>query len=710
MSETEAPVPAESDPADPATGRGPCGGAPPDPPAGDDRPVLARTPGWVPGAVVAGAVVVLLGFVVKQIRLGGAEEGAPDFGADLARVFFVLGPVALVAGYAGYLLSRVALPAAFEALLFTALAGGAYLLGASILLNSLAGDAASLFFVQWFGLTGKAAAGAAMAGGLLCAAGFAAGFWFTARIVWPYFRAGVALNVLLMVHLVIALLGVVSFLNVRFTTTHLGTGLDLTETGQFTLSPKTKAVLDGVAGDLKAVLLDYREARRMQPGAGGRRLDEVTARVKSLLREFRSANSRVEEVVVNPLRQPQELEKTIAELRMEDSLPTITGEEDVLLLGYRPPGEKIWARTRLVRLDHEFMDVSSLGIERFRGEGILTNAVNEVVFPPRKVCFLAGHGERTTEAGPAHRSLSVLGDALRGENLTTTTLNLARDGKIPEDAALLVLAGPTTPLAPAEVDLLRAYLQGGGALLAFLDAPEGEETATGIEEILASFGIQVRRDAVVVSWFVEQTVGAGDIPSPVFDLILGREEFGRHPLMEALGRTNLQVALRTAAPVFRAESLPAGVDARELLFAQRDIRGNRPFGLVRRAGRPNELSPQAGDITDRRISLAVAAEKGGGETGKGGGRVVVFGDCDFATDFRLNPASRGAAPANRTLILNAVSWAVRREVIAVDPKTLETERVTLRPQDMELAFWSTAVALPLVVLGLGVGVWWTRRR
>jgi ABC-type uncharacterized transport system involved in gliding motility auxiliary subunit len=90
--------------------------------------------------------------------------------------------------------------------------------------------------------------------------------------------------------------------------------------------------------------------------------------------------------------------------------------------------------------------------------------------------------------------------------------------------------------------------------------------------------------------------------------------------------------------------------------------------------------------------------------------VVMFGDCDFATDARLNPRSRYAVPANRTLLINAVSWAVRRDLIAIDPKTLETERVTLRPQDAELAFWSTVVALPLVVLGLAVGVWWTRRR
>ena len=684
-------------------------GKSPGPPEDSGAPLLARTPGWVPAAVVAGAVVVLLGYVVREIRFGAGTEGGTSFADDLARVFFLLGATSLAAGYGGFLLARVPLAGAFEALLYTALAAGSYALGASVLLNSLAGKADSLFFVAWFGLAGKQAALAAIAGGILCAAGFGAGFWFTARIVWPYFRAGVALNVLLMVHLVFGLLGVLSFLNHRFTSAHLGSGMDLTEGGQFTLGSKTRAILDGVAGELRAVLLDYREARRLSAGGGGRRLDEVTARVKPLLLQFEAANSRIRQEVLNPLRRPQDLEKTITEFGMEASLPSITGDEDVLLLAYRPPGEKIWARTRLLRLDHEFMDVSSLGTDRFRGEGILANALNEVVFPSRKVYFLSGHEERTTDAGPAQRSLSVFVEALRGENLTTGPLNLAKEGRVPDDAALIVLAGPQAPLAPKEVDLLRAYLQGGGALLAMIDAPEKADSTTGLEEILASFGITVRRDAVIVSWHVERTL-QGDVPTPIVDLILGKDEFGRHELMEALRRSDLQVAFMSACPVLKVETLPAGVKAAELAFAPRAVGGFAAFGLVNAPGRPQQLVPQPGDIVDRRLPVGVAAEKGGGETGKGGGRVVVFGDCDFATDARLNPRSRYAVPANRTLLINAVSWAVRRDLIAIDPKTLETERVTLRPQDAELAFWSTVVALPLVVLGLAVGVWWTRRR
>jgi len=695
VSEPEAPIPPEPAPEAPAA---------PEEPAG---PALARTPAWVPGAVVAGAVLVLLGLVVGQVRPGGGSEEASAFVSDLGTMLTFLGGLSLVSGYLAYLLSRVPLAGAFEALLLTVLTAGSYVLGASILFTTLAGNASTLFFAEWFGLAGRGAAIASIVGGLLCGGTFCTGFWLTARLVWPYFRAGVALNVLLMLHLVVGVLGVVSFLNDRFTPTLLGTGLDLTETGRFTLSDKSRAVLDGMQGELKAVLLDYRDLRRMQPSAHSRQLDEVTARVQGLLREFRAANSRVEESIVNPVREPQDVERALRELHMEESMASITGEEDVLLLGYRPPGEKFWVRTRLVRLNQEFVDTSSLGTPRFRGEGILTNAVNEVVFVQRRVYLLAGHGEMSLEAGAPTRSVSAFAEALRGDNFAVSSLDLGRDPGIPQDADLLVLASPQQPLRPPEVEAVRGFLARGGALLVLLDpAAEG---ATGLEEVLDSYGIQPRRDTTIVSYIVEKTI-QGSVPTPVLHLFLGKEELGRHPAMEALSRGSYTLVFDRVSPVFRAEKTPPGVEARELLYAPREIDGYRPFGLVGSVARPEGVEPQPTDITDRRLPVGIAAEKSEGEAGKGGGRVVVFGDSDFAADLRIHPTSRAQAPANRTLLLNAVSWAVRRDLIAIDPKTVETERVQLREVDADLAFWVAGVALPLMVLGLAVGVWWTRRR
>jgi hypothetical protein len=149
----------------------------------------------------------------------------------------------------------------------------------------------------------------------------------------------------------------------------------------------------------------------------------------------------------------------------------------------------------------------------------------------------------------------------------------------------------------------------------------------------------------------------------------------------------------------------------ELVVAPREFGEDlnlKPWAAIKTPGRTQFQQPIPGDIVDKRLPIVVVAEKKSGETGKGGGRLLVFGDSDFASDVFLAPGTR--TQANRNLVLNVFSWAVRRDLIAIDPKTLETEVVAVRPLDRDLAFWTSVVALPILAFGLAVGVWWGRRR
>jgi hypothetical protein len=49
------------------------------------------------------------------------------------------------------------------------------------------------------------------------------------------------------------------------------------------------------------------------------------------------------------------------------------------------------------------------------------------------------------------------------------SLFLARDQAVPEDCAVLVVAGPRTPFFAVEVEAIRTYLGEGGAVLLLLD-------------------------------------------------------------------------------------------------------------------------------------------------------------------------------------------------------------------------------------------------
>lgn len=108
----------------------------------------------------------------------------------------------------------------------------------------------------------------------------------------------------------------------------------------------------------------------------------------------------------------------------------------------------------------------------------LTNALIKVVAGREEtVYFLAGHGERDV-ADPERNGYSTVSAALAQDNYQVNPLVLAQQSTVPDDATVVVVAGPQTDLLPGEVGALRTYMDHGGKLLVLLDPPAGSETAT----------------------------------------------------------------------------------------------------------------------------------------------------------------------------------------------------------------------------------------
>ena len=101
----------------------------------------------------------------------------------------------------------------------------------------------------------------------------------------------------------------------------------------------------------------------------------------------------------------------------------------------------------------------------------LTNALITVVEGAEQtVYFLEGHGEKA-HAGADRDGYNTVSAALALDNFEVESLVLAQQGAVPDDATVVVAAGPQTDLLPGEVDALRGYLDGGGKLLLLLDPP-----------------------------------------------------------------------------------------------------------------------------------------------------------------------------------------------------------------------------------------------
>src|SRR5262249_9743392 len=78
-----------------------------------------------------------------------------------------------------------------------------------------------------------------------------------------------------------------------------------------------------------------------------------------------------------------------------------------------------------------------------------------------------GHGEPDGRDIEQRSGSGIVAAALTSDGFDVRPLHGA--ARIPPDAGLVVLAGPTHELQPAEVDALDAYVRGGGRLLVLID-------------------------------------------------------------------------------------------------------------------------------------------------------------------------------------------------------------------------------------------------
>ena len=116
----------------------------------------------------------------------------------------------------------------------------------------------------------------------------------------------------------------------------------------------------------------------------------------------------------------------------------------------------------------------------------LTNAMLKVIRDRQSFVYLTvGHGEKgvsQTDLG-----LSRLRDRLQEiDYVVEDSLLLAREGEVPGDCAVLIIAGPQSPFFSTEAEAIARYLDAGGSVIALLD-PANE---SGLEELFASWGVE----------------------------------------------------------------------------------------------------------------------------------------------------------------------------------------------------------------------------
>ncbi|MCC8135310.1 MAG: GldG family protein [Ruminococcus sp.] len=127
-------------------------------------------------------------------------------------------------------------------------------------------------------------------------------------------------------------------------------------------------------------------------------------------------------------------------------------------------------------------------ISTYAGEELLAGAIQIVTSGSLpKIYFLTGHGEKSIDD-----EYSEYAEYLKTtNNYEAVELNLSEVDAVPEDTAIIFIAGPQTDLTDDETEKLREYAADGGAMAFFLAPVEDEIIFDNIEDLLEDYEIEM---------------------------------------------------------------------------------------------------------------------------------------------------------------------------------------------------------------------------
>ncbi len=309
----------------------------------------------------------------------------------------------------------------------------------------------------------------------------------------------------------------------------------------------------------------------------------------------------------------------------------------------------------------------------------LTNALVKVTREGNRVVYVVrGHGEHEL-SNTERPGFSEAKAAMARANYEVKELLLARDPKIPDGAALVIVPGPKNDLFPQELEALDKYLARDGKLLLMVDPFQAE----GLKKYLAKYGIMLGDDLVVELNPLGRLFGIG----PEVPVV---SQYESHPITRDMGgQMTLFPLTRSVSP---AKTPPKGVTVQPLARTSPESWGETNREELQRGQLTRDPQDNSGPLP---VAVVATMDKA---------RLVVVGTSNLASNQFFNAAG------NRDFFLNAVSWLAEEEnLIAIRPKETKQAPVILTASQGQAIFWLPVVILPGMVAVCGIAVFLRRR-
>jgi ABC-type uncharacterized transport system involved in gliding motility auxiliary subunit len=335
----------------------------------------------------------------------------------------------------------------------------------------------------------------------------------------------------------------------------------------------------------------------------------------------------------------------------------------------------------------------------------LTNGIIKVVSgQQRKIYFTQGHGEHDTTSAE-RTGYKAIADSLGRENYAVDKAVLAQQGSVPDDATVVIVAGPRIDFFPQEIDALKKYLEKAGKLLLELDPPDKPDSPplTNLVALAHEWGMDAGNDIVVDVSGMGRMLGT-DASVPVVT------SYPAHPITERFNFLTAFPLARSVTPVtggVNGHVAQAILETGPRSWAESDIRSLLTTGKV---SLDESTGDKKGPIS---IGAAVSAQSSPTDAAKPPAadapakpetRVVTVGDSDFAANAGLG------IQGNRDLFMNIIGWLSQQEnLISIRAKEPDDRRITLTATQQNNILWLSLLIVPGFIFGSGVYTWWRRR-
>lgn len=432
---------------------------------------------------------------------------------------------------------------------------------------------------------------------------------------------------------------------------------DLTKTKKFTLSDQTLKILAKFEGPVRAFAFYTKK--------------QDTTSIRMLFKQYNYHYKDFEFKIIDPDLNPGEV-------------------KHMGIVEYGQAVIEYKGKTEKVRINNE--------------EGITNALIKLSQTEVKKVYFVTGHGEHGIEDS-GNEGYDRITAAINAENFNTEEILIVRENKIPDDCAVLIVAGPQTDYNTHEINLLDNYIQDGGRIFFLTDPNKNGDPYTNISAFLKRYCLILGNDVIIDPL---SRVLAADCFMPVI------ENYTTNPITKNFRfATFLRLArsisvdtdcgkyILTREVAKTGEASWAETNLKDLFSGKKamfdegiDLKGPVTVIAYSRITLPEKTDP------DERKDIGRSEESSKYKEAL----ILVTGDSDFVTN------SMYRTQGNKDLFLNAINHLANRgDLISIRPKHQETVLLTMTANQGKFVFFIFLIVIPLLVIVVGIFIAIQRR-